>query len=255
MPTRIATYNIHRCIGRDGVRDPQRIARVLREIDADLIALQEVSFQMDRPGDTLDAFADAVGGHAIRGPTFFRGDAHYGNAILTRITPLQTTLVDISNPGREPRGAIELILPTPSGEIHLVATHLGLSPAERRRQVRKLLSLLDDSRAPIRVLLGDLNEWFLWGRPLRWLKQLFELTLAPLTFPAFFPLFALDRIWIAPAGSLVSLRPVRTRLTRMASDHLPLVAELEARPVACTPPQGRPRPPTEDGPFRKQSPE
>jgi len=74
--------------------------------------------------------------------------------------------------------------------------------------------------------MGDLNEWFLWGRPLRYLQRHFKSGPAPATFPARFPLFALDRIWVEPRENLVSVKTVNNSLTRLASDHLPLVAEL-----------------------------
>jgi endonuclease/exonuclease/phosphatase family metal-dependent hydrolase len=80
------------------------------------------------------------------------------------------------------------------------------------------------------VLTGDVNEWYLWGRPLRWLHRHFKATPAPPTFPAWRPLFALDRLWTEPARLLAGLRVHATPLARIASDHLPLVAHL-AMPV------------------------
>jgi len=77
------------------------------------------------------------------------------------------------------------------------------------------------------LLMGDLNEWYLWGRPLRWLHSHFrEMPSAPRTFPAHRPVFALDRIWVSPAGSLRKLVRHATPLARSASDHLPLIAEI-----------------------------
>jgi endonuclease/exonuclease/phosphatase family metal-dependent hydrolase len=77
------------------------------------------------------------------------------------------------------------------------------------------------------VLLGDLNEWFLWGRPLRWLQGIFGKTPAPLTFPSGFPLFALDRIWVRPPTALITLEAHTSALSRVASDHLPVKAVIE----------------------------
>jgi endonuclease/exonuclease/phosphatase family metal-dependent hydrolase len=76
------------------------------------------------------------------------------------------------------------------------------------------------------VLLGDLNEWFLWGRPLRWLRRHFGRTPAPATFPARWPLFALDRIWVEPVRLLERIEVHRNGFAREASDHLPLRATL-----------------------------
>ena len=104
-----------------------------------------------------------------------------------------------------------------------------LRPAERREQVTRLLGALTEARSAAlpTILLGDLNEWFLWGRPLRWLHRHFEATPAPATFPAGFPVFALDRIWVKPRRLLRRLFVHASPLARQASDHLPVVAHLQ----------------------------
>ena len=111
-------------------------------------------------------------------------------------------------------------------EILFIATHLGLLPGERRYQIRKLLPLVDASPADVKIMLGDLNEWFLWGRLLRWLRRDFGRLPAPRTFPANRPWFALDRLWVKPTGAVQTLRAHRSEMARLASDHLPLVAEM-----------------------------
>jgi endonuclease/exonuclease/phosphatase family metal-dependent hydrolase len=78
------------------------------------------------------------------------------------------------------------------------------------------------------ILMGDLNEWFMWGKPLRQLVSHFQSVPAPATFPSVFPLFALDRIWIRPRHRLVRVRVHRSPLARKASDHLPLLARISA---------------------------
>ncbi|HSM22272.1 MAG TPA: endonuclease/exonuclease/phosphatase family protein, partial [Rubrivivax sp.] len=112
------------------------------------------------------------------------------------------------------------------GQLRVIATHLGLRPAERRHQIETLLAGLGDDTVPT-VLMGDLNEWFLWGRPLRRLHRHFGATPAPSTFPARWPVLALDRIWVEPRARLLQLRRHRTALARQASDHLPLVAQIQ----------------------------
>ncbi len=87
----------------------------------------------------------------------------------------------------------------------------------------RLFSWKEEDRA---VLMGDLNEWFLWGRPLRHLHRHFDPTRAIATFPAGRPVFALDRVWTHPGSMLEDLRAHATPLARVASDHLPLVATL-----------------------------
>ena len=226
----IATYNVHRCIGRDGRFDPERTLAVLRELDADAIALQELLWQPADALHLLQEFALKLGYVALAGPTLLQATGHYGNAVLTRLAVRETEAIDLSVPGREPRGALDALLDTAGGPLRLVATHLGLRPYERRMQMRRLLARLR-AAASATVLLGDLNEWFLWGRPLRWLHAHFGRTPAPPTFPARGPLLALDRIWVEPRALLRELRPHASPLARVASDHLPLRAVLEWQAV------------------------
>jgi endonuclease/exonuclease/phosphatase family metal-dependent hydrolase len=100
-------------------------------------------------------------------------------------------------------------------------------PGERRYQVKQLLPLFDDRRACVKVLLGDLNEWFLWGRPLRWLHRIFHHHKAPATFPVRRPWFALDRIWVQPNAVIDTMYAHKTDAALLASDHLPLIANLD----------------------------
>jgi endonuclease/exonuclease/phosphatase family metal-dependent hydrolase len=226
---RIATYNIHRAIGIDGIEQPERIAAVLREMNADIVALQEVGYESGIPGNVLDYLGDSMQAQIVEGFTLQDERGHYGNAVLSRV-PLNTiNLHNISVPGREPRGAIELRLQTEGIEVQIIATHLGLRPAERRYQIRRLLQLHEVATAEVKVLLGDLNEWFLWGRPLRWLYRIFGHMPAPATFPARRPWFALDRMWVKPMQVVDTLQVHKSSMARQASDHLPLVAELDIK--------------------------
>jgi len=224
--TRFATYNIHAGIGADRRFDPDRVARVLQELDADVVALQEVEQHAVGDTDLLEFLAARNGYQAIAGPTLLRDSRDYGNAVLTRLPIVTVQRIDLSLPQREPRGAIDVTLDWHGQRLQLVATHLGLRPGERRRQVGRLLDLFDSGSADISVLLGDLNEWLLWGRPLRWLRRHFTATPAPRTYPARFPLFALDRIWVSPRTALVSIGIHDSPTARAASDHFPLKADL-----------------------------
>jgi endonuclease/exonuclease/phosphatase family metal-dependent hydrolase len=161
----------------------------------------------------------------LEGVTLRDERGHYGNALLSRLPVRKVRRLDLSIRGREPRGAIDAELDARVA-IQVLATHLGLRPFERRWQVRRLLEAVEASSAPVKVLLGDLNEWFLWGRPVRWLQGVFGDTPAPATFPAKRPMLALDRLWAAPPSSMVRLYAHDTPLARVASDHLPLVGEL-----------------------------
>jgi endonuclease/exonuclease/phosphatase family metal-dependent hydrolase len=223
---RLATYNIHACIGTDGRFDPQRIACVLRELEADVVALQEVEHRLVDGQDLLQFLAAETSHTAIAGPTLLRATCSYGNALLTQLPILTVKRIDLSLPSREPRGALDVTLDWHGQQVQVVATHLGLRPGERRQQVRRLLTLFESGTADISVLLGDLNEWLLWGRPLRWLRRRFAPTPQPRTYPAGFPLFALDRIWVHPRSALTSLERHDSPAARRASDHLPARAEL-----------------------------
>lgn len=226
----VASYNIHGGIGTDGRFVPNRIGDVLRELGADLIALQEVETRATG-FDMLRFLAGHSGLLAIPGPTLARADGDYGNALLTRYRPLLVRHIDLSVKGREPRGAIDTLLACDAighgtFALRVIATHLGLRPSERRWQVRRLLTALAEAPAQPTILLGDVNEWFLWGRPLRWLHAYFERTPHVSTFPSRRPLLALDRIWTSPRAHLVSVSSHRSPLARRASDHLPLLAQL-----------------------------
>lgn len=227
MTIRVATYNIHGAVGSDGRTDRERIIRVVKELDVDVLALQEVRYRPEERGHLLDALGEVMEAEVVEGMTLRNERGHYGNALLSRLPIREIRRFDISVPNREPRGAIDVLLALDGKALQVVATHLGLRPLERRRQIRQLLGLLEgSSTASLKVLLGDLNEWFLWGRPNRWLERVFESTPAPRTFPARRPVFALDRLWAAPRSSIRRIYAYRSELARQASDHLPLVGEL-----------------------------
>jgi endonuclease/exonuclease/phosphatase family metal-dependent hydrolase len=229
MRFRVATYNIHRCVGRDGVSDPQRIADVLRAVDADLVALQEVAYAPDHPDDILQYLAAAAGARAIAGPTLLEAKGRYGNALLSRRTPDAVQRADISVPGREPRGVIQLVLTRGGTTVAALATHLGLGIEERRRQMNRILAMLRLVKADVVILMGDFNEWLPWARPLRRAALHFDAPVipAPATFPSRRPLLALDRIWVRAPRPLTDLRVFAEAPARQASDHLPLVADIE----------------------------
>jgi endonuclease/exonuclease/phosphatase family metal-dependent hydrolase len=226
---RLASYNIHIGVGRDGHFHPERVAAVIRELDGDVIALQEVQLGAGT-FDMLAHLAEVTGYAALAGPTLTHPThGHYGNAVLSRLPVLRWRCLDLSVPGHEPRGALDATVDCGQDvSLRLIATHLGLRPPERRDQVQRLLREVnaDVHRGPT-VLLGDLNEWFLWGRPLRWLHAHFGRPPAPRTFPAGAPLLALDRVWVKPRQCLRGIGVHRSALARLASDHLPVVAALD----------------------------
>jgi endonuclease/exonuclease/phosphatase family metal-dependent hydrolase len=225
----LLSYNIHGGVGCDDRLDVDRIAGILREQEADIIGLQEVRNLPELPGAVppqLRYLAAALGMEAISGPTLNSAKGDYGNALLTRHAPLEIRRLDLSFPEREPRGALDVDFDLPGGRIRLIVTHLGLRPAERRYQVRRLVEAAAGREDCPVVLMGDLNEWFPPGRPARWLHRHFSRGPAPPTFPSAFPLFALDRILVRPPAALVELRVLRSPQARIASDHLPLRATI-----------------------------
>lgn len=227
----VASYNVHRCIGTDGRHDPDRVARVLRELNADVIALQEVDcrFHVPHGPDQLSHLAQLTGMNAVSGPVRRRGTAHYGNGLLTRGEVLAVRQIELSVPRCEPRGALDVDIRIGDRELRVVAAHLGLLPFERRRQVRRLIEAVPERPGQRVIVLGDFNEWYPPGRPLLRLHGHFGKTPAHRTFPSRFPLFALDRIWVRPRAALVSLHAHRSEHARLASDHLPVCARIDRR--------------------------
>jgi endonuclease/exonuclease/phosphatase family metal-dependent hydrolase len=225
---RLVSYNIHGGVGRDRRFSERRVLEVLRELDADVVALQEVDWHPGSGVDMLEWLASELGCRHVAGATVVRAHGgDYGNGLLARCPIHASTLHDLSWRGREPRGAISADVECEGQRLHVVATHLGLRPAERREQVTRLIDLFRQRPGDRGVLLGDLNEWFLWGRPLRRLHRYFEPTPSPPTFPSHLPFLALDRVWTHPRSLLQSLTVHRSAKAREASDHLPLVATLQ----------------------------
>jgi endonuclease/exonuclease/phosphatase family metal-dependent hydrolase len=222
----VASYNIHQCVGLDGRRDVKRIARVLAALDTQLIGLQEVGtdFEGGKKSGQMEYLAQATGLQAIAGHTIELRTGPFGNVLLTSWHVLDSRLLDLSVPGREPRGAIDADLAIEGEIVRVIVTHLGLRAAERRYQVRRLLEALSERQRRLMIVLGDINEWVLRSRPLRWLYTRFGKPPAPRTFPSWLPLFALDRVWVLPPEALLEVRVQATPLTRIASDHLPVRA-------------------------------
>lgn len=226
-PLTIATYNIHAAVGADGRFAPDRIVDVLHELQADIIALQEVPMGGRNSENVLATLAEATGYEVAEGPACDTPERRYGNAVLSRYPILSVRAIDLSFGSREPRGALDADVDCDGHLLRVVATHLGLRPAERRHQIRRLLDVFDTEDMPV-ILLGDINEWFMWGGALRMLVSHFQAVPAPATFPSRWPVFALDRIWIRPRHRLVHVEVHATPLARVASDHLPLIAHIDA---------------------------
>jgi endonuclease/exonuclease/phosphatase family metal-dependent hydrolase len=226
----IASYNVHRCVGLDRQCSPARIAAVLRELDCDIYALQEVDNSPGAHEDSqqLEYLSVATAMTSVPGLRIVRHMGEYGNAILTRLPIKDVRRHDLSYSWCEPRGAIDVELDLNGQPLRVIAAHLGLRRSERRFQWRRLMvAIAEGSMDMPTIVLGDMNEWYRGSRMMREAHDAFGEPPAPAGFPAFAPFLALTRIWVRPRAALQSIVTHRTELTRKASDHLPLKATLE----------------------------
>jgi len=252
MELTLASYNIHSGIGTDGKFDLRRIADVLRETNADLVALQEVgdfrgvTAVEDHPED----LAELLGFHMAYGPNVVRNGRRYGNAILSRLPIARSRNYDLSVHGRrEPRGALRCDVDVQEGQLlHLFCLHLGLTLGERRKQEALLLTadiLRDAIRNDPVIVCGDFNHW--WNAPVPSLVRhaihdvSHILRHSARTYPSRWPLFRLDRMFVDRGIRPIALFAHRSAKSAQASDHLPLVMRFEtlhaAQPTAQHPVQ------------------
>ena len=239
-PIVAASYNIHRGVGLDRKLDLDRIAAVIGEVGPDVIGLQEVVREKG-PGaaDHATYLAERLDMTVIMGETRRYGtDGTYGNAILTRLPVLGSTRCDLSCNGREPRGCLRVDLSVNDAALHVFNCHFGLAFHERRSQMELLSGFLKaaDCEGP-RLVVGDFNEWHR-GPVTRGLRREFSSPMRRMrrTHPAWFPLFRLDRIYWDVELEGEEFHVHRSRLARVASDHLPVVARLRVRPRVRTVP-------------------
>ncbi len=231
---RIVTYNVHKCRGMDRRVRTDRIADVLGELSADVIALQEVIADPDLAHNQPQQIADALGGYTMHfGEARKHLGAPYGNAVLTRLPVLLTQTYDLTRRRRERRGCLRVDVDCGGQSLHLFNVHLGTSFFERRHQGRKLLSTdvlgSEELNFPT-IVVGDFNEWTR-GLASRLMLDHYRSVEARLhlkrrkTYPGVLPLFHLDHFYFDDRLELVSAKLVRTKLSLVASDHLPIVAE------------------------------
>jgi endonuclease/exonuclease/phosphatase family metal-dependent hydrolase len=233
---RIATYNIHKCRGVDGRVHPERIARVLEELDADIVSLQEV---VSHEGAAIaehqaDYLAGRLGLFGAMGETRKHRGGAYGNVTLSRWDFKLIRPIDITIGLREQRVALRTDIRLGPHILHVFNVHLGTAVRERRQQAVRLLDpdLLRalDISGP-RIVLGDFNEW-VRGMATRTLVAEFNLTdLRPhltrtRSYPALLPLLNLDHIYCDHHLRIEKAFFHRSRRSLIASDHLPLVADL-----------------------------
>lgn len=226
---RVAAYNIHTCIGADGEKSAERVAGIIEELDADLVGLQEVESVPGARSESMqmDYLAEVTGYRPIPGPTILSTGRHYGNVVLARLPVGAVRRIDLSVTPYEPRGAIDLDIEAHGSTLRLINTHLGLRRRERWIQTDQLLRALGTAGARPTVLVGDFNDWWPWSAVGRALMRRFTQRRSPPTFPSRLPLFSLDRVYAGGGLRIREIQILRHRRARLASDHLPVVAELE----------------------------
>lgn len=232
---RVVTYNVHGCVGADGLRSVERIAEVLRACDADVIGLQEIDVGRARSGgvDQAEAIALRLGMSAVFGAALYDGRGEYGNAVLSRhpIEHVRTERLPTWRAVSEPRCFVRARVDDPEGAIDVLVTHFGLGPIERLAQARRVAGVL--ARAPAcTVLLGDLNCSRLSPSYRRLARVARDAQLAPVvrsvraTYPAGRAWLRIDHVLVARGLEVVGVEVPDDALAASASDHLPVVATL-----------------------------
>jgi len=235
---RIVTYNVHRCRGLDRRVSPDRIVGVLGETNADIIALQEVLSVSgaSREADQSRFIAEELGLEYRVGQNRVLQNGSYGNIVLSRFPIEHTRNYDVSCRGRECRGCLRVDVKLSENHVlHVFNAHLGTSLLERRRQAHSLMSadiLNHPGLTGPRVLLGDFNDW-----ELKLASRLLDSRLISAdirahwekrgSYPSLFPVLHLDHIYYDDSLRLERVRLVRSRIARVASDHLPLYADFK----------------------------
>lgn len=227
MRLTFASYNIHKAVGIDGRYDPERIMAVLREIDADVIALQEAdrrfgSREAVLPRSLLDDHHWQVVPAAIRPGSM----GWHGNAMLVREGIDIVDVKRIAIPSLEPRGALYTHLSKDGFDFCAGGMHLDLSGILRRNQIAAVCRAMDATPPPS-VVMGDMNEWSRLRGALRAFGPDWTVLAPGGSFPSRRPFAMLDRIAHTPGWRCDRLHVHHSFLAARASDHLPVYAALE----------------------------
>jgi len=245
---RVVTYNVHGCLGTDGHTSPGRIARILEPLHADVIALQELDSGRRRSGgtDQLAVIAEALGMKARFFPTVKYSDGCYGHGVLSRspIELIRHERLPAADRGvSEPRAAAWIRFRWEEHPINIVVTHFGLGRRERLRQVREILGeqwLGSMPEGEPVIFCGDLNlapaspGYRHLAARMRDVQAHAQKHVAQRTFPSMYPLLRLDHVFISREFVVIHVDVLRDLRTVVASDHLPLMADLALQPVRVT---------------------
>lgn len=227
---KVASYNMRKGLGTDRRRNPERIVDVLREVDADIVALQEA----DRRFGTRQA---VIGDHLLDDHSDWKSVGFgvrtgsmgwHGNAILVRKAARVVDCEVIHLPALEPRGAVMVDIALPHGMVRVVGMHLDLSGLWRRRQAAAILSHLDRRTMPCpTILMGDLNEWSARLGCLRDFGHAYAFAETGPSFHARRPVARLDKIMVSRELRIAGCGVHTSATARKASDHLPIWATVE----------------------------
>jgi endonuclease/exonuclease/phosphatase family metal-dependent hydrolase len=228
---KLASYNIHKAVGTDRRRDPDRILRVLHEIDADIVALQEVDRRFGRRASVLPRVLVEEQGWQVA-PLAMGADSMgwHGNAILVRRGLEILAAEPVHLPVIEPRGAVRAELAVDGKRLRVVGVHLDLSGLRRRHQIRRILDELETCSPDCSaVVLGDFNEWSPRGGSVRQFPSRWQVLAPGRSFPSRQPLAPLDRIALSREWHCEDHGVHHSALAAAASDHLPVWAEVRHR--------------------------
>jgi len=224
-----ASYNIHKAVGLDRKRDPERILSVLNEIDADIIALQEADRRIGERASVLPrAEIDDTHWRVIEVAKRPRSIGWHGNALLVRreLEILSGEALDL--PTLEPRGAACGEIVVEGRPLRVIGTHLDLSGLRRRDQIRSLLAFVGACNRDLpTVIMGDFNQWGRTTGAMREFSPDWQIVTPGRSYPSRQPVATLDRIVASKHWRLVETEVHHTGLAAVASDHLPVIAKLE----------------------------
>jgi len=228
LELKLASYNIHKAVGTDGRRDADRILAVLREVNADIVALQEVDRRFGRRPSVLPrAWVEEQGYEVVPLAMLPESLGWHGNALLVRRGIDILGAAPVQLPVIEPRGAVRAELAVSGRRLRAVGMHLDLSGLRRRHQIRSVLGEIADCGEDCpAILMGDFNEWSPRGGSIREFADGWRALSPGRSFPSRQPIAPLDRIVLSPGWELLGQGVHHSALATRASDHLPVWADV-----------------------------